>query len=125
MPRLAPKPCANPLCSALVPMTARYCDKHRRDHERARTARRREDPVERSLLDFYNSRLWRTFRLNFLADNALCEACKREGRLTPATVVDHVVPVKAGGDRLDVDNCQALCASHHAGKSARERQVRL
>jgi len=50
MPKLAPKPCSQPGCRALVPQGTRYCDEHRRRMERDRMARRRENPVERELL---------------------------------------------------------------------------
>ena len=32
---------------------------------------------------------WRTARLRFLRNNPLCAECLRQGRITPATVVDH------------------------------------
>ena len=70
----------------------------------------------------YGSR-WQRARLVFLAENALCAFCQREGRTTAATIVDHVVPHK--GDVAlfwDIDNWQALCASHHDNeKRAAER----
>jgi 5-methylcytosine-specific restriction enzyme A len=52
-------------------------------------------------------------------DGYLCQTCKREGRLTPATAVDHVKP-KAKGGTDDDDNLASICAAHHAEKSARE-----
>jgi 5-methylcytosine-specific restriction protein A len=41
--------------------------------------------------------------------------------LTPAIVVDHVVPLKMGGERFDWANLQSLCASCHNRKSLCER----
>lgn len=48
--------------------------------------------------------------------------CLEEGRTTPATVADHIVPIEAGGPQYDEDNGQGLCASHHSGaKQSYER----
>ena len=35
---------------------------------------------------------WRRARAAFLAQHPLCAACRAQGRVVPATVVDHVVP---------------------------------
>lgn len=40
--------------------------------------------------------------------------CEDEGRLTPATIVDHIIPHR--GDTAlfwDTDNWQPLCKLHH------------
>jgi 5-methylcytosine-specific restriction protein A len=42
----------------------------------------------------------------------LCRLCKDEGRVTAATVVDHIKPLALGGTDTD-DNCRSLCADHH------------
>jgi 5-methylcytosine-specific restriction protein A len=53
---------------------------------------------------------WRRARAAFLAQNPLCASCKADGRLVPATVVDHVVP-HGGDERLfwDEGNWKGLC----------------
>jgi 5-methylcytosine-specific restriction enzyme A len=40
--------------------------------------------------------------------NYLCEHCQAAGRLAPATVVNHIVPLAHGGLDLD-DNTENLC----------------
>ena len=57
---------------------------------------------------FYGSARWLALRRAWLREHPLCEC----GRL--ATVVDHVVPIKEGGDPLDRGNLRSLCASCHA-----------
>ena len=47
--------------------------------------------------------------------------CKKAGRATPANVVDHIVPIKQGGELLNINNCQSICSLHHNQKSALER----
>lgn len=47
--------------------------------------------------------------------------CDDEGRLEPATCVDHVVPHKGDMEVFwQEDNWMALCDSHHAEKTATE-----
>lgn len=53
------------------------------------------------------------------SDQHLCRLCRAQGRITPATTVDHIRPLVAGGTDTD-DNCQALCEPCHAAKTASE-----
>ena len=61
---------------------------------------------------------WRRARKAFLDRNPLCAECQREGKLTPATVVDHIVPHR-GDQRLfwDETNWQPLCKDCHDRKT--------
>lgn len=56
----------------------------------------------------------------YLRENPLCVECQKEGRITPATEVDHVQPHK-GNERLMHDrfNWQGLCKRHHSQKTGR------
>ena len=54
-------------------------------------------------------------------DKGLCQNCLRHGRVTPATEVDHIVPVAQGGTD-DLTNLEAICTSCHREKTAREAQ---
>jgi 5-methylcytosine-specific restriction protein A len=79
---------------------------------------------ERTADDFdYNGRKWRKLRASFLSKHPLCVMCESEGRATAATVVDHKVQVKLGGEGYDEDNLQSLCKKHHDSKSGRERHT--
>jgi 5-methylcytosine-specific restriction enzyme A len=64
---------------------------------------------------------WRKARARYLAEHPLCASCQAEGRLTRATVVDHVVPHR-GDARLfwDETNWQALCKPCHDAKTVRD-----
>ncbi len=67
---------------------------------------------------------WRLARESFLKAHPLCVYCAQLGRVTPATVVDHVVPHR--GDRAlfwDRDNWQGLCAPCHDSVKAREERT--
>ena len=116
MPRSAPTPCRQPGCPQVL-ATPGYCDRHRgaqhRDYGRARRGFDEE-------LGFYRSAAWRSARAALLREEPLCRACRAGGRLAPATVVDHVRPIKDGGARFDPANLQPLCAPCHNRKTARE-----
>ena len=67
----------------------------------------------------YGSR-WQKARLSFLAEHPLCAECDKQGQVTEATVVDHIVPHR--GDLTlfwDMSNWQALCARCHNAKTGR------
>ena len=68
----------------------------------------------------YESRAWRRLRLQYLSENPWCVMCKRKGRKRPATVVDHVRPVRFNGAIWDEDNFEGLCISCHNRKTAVE-----
>lgn len=58
-----------------------------------------------------------------LRNEPLCRMCKAEGRVTAATVPDHVVPLAKGGEDLD-SNIRCLCRSCHLKVTAEEFGLR-
>lgn len=109
MPKKPLKPCKHPGCHKLT--EGKYCDEHKALHvsDRVNAARRG-----------YESR-WRAARNRFLKSNPLCVKCKEEGKLTKATVVDHIKPHR--GDKnlfWDESNWQPLCKSCHDTKTMTE-----
>lgn len=64
-----------------------------------------------------NSRRWRRVReLVLVRDGAVCRMV--EGCSTPATTVDHVIPLVLGGCMWDPRNLRAACAAHNFGAGA-------
>lgn len=67
---------------------------------------------------------WRKARADFLAQHPLCRYCEQQGRIVPATVVDHITPHK--GDEVlfwdSENNWQPLCKPCHDSIKAREEQ---
>ena len=60
---------------------------------------------------WYNRTNWYRRRAHQLQVEPLCRLCAKEGRLTPATVVDHVVPHKGETTTYFAwDNCR-VCAA--------------
>jgi len=114
MPRKPMKPCKYPGCPRLT--DGSYCREHQALVNRQYDQRMRSRPAT----EFYHSSEWRRKRRSFLLEHPFCEECRRNGRLTRATLVDHIIPIKMGGSLLDEGNLQALCASCHSRKSIQE-----
>ncbi len=64
----------------------------------------------------YNTRRWRKRRARQLAEHPLCRLCMeiRGGKVTAATVADHVVPHR-GDPVLFEGALQSLCQACHSG----------
>lgn len=106
MPRKPKKPCKHPGCPQLT--NDHYCDQHAKLH-----INDREKAFERG----YNSR-WQKASKRFLAKHPVCVRCERIGKLTPATVVDHIKPHR--GDKVlfwNESNWQPLCKKCHDRKT--------
>ena len=70
---------------------------------------------------FYNTTEWKQTRLLQLNREPLCRFCSEQGRVEPATVADHVVPIADGGDRLVLNNLRSLCKPHHDQRTRRDQ----
>jgi len=60
---------------------------------------------------------WQKVRALKLEEQPLCEVCLRAGRTTPACDVDHIQPIIAGGERLEMANLQSICRRCHNRKT--------
>lgn len=67
----------------------------------------------------YNNRAWRTRRAELLMDEPLCRYCARQGRVTAATVADHIEPHRGDLDLFEGE-LQPLCAPCHSSAKQRE-----
>jgi len=87
--------------------------------------KRRSDRVynrtKRTGHEFYKTKAWKHFRAWFVRHNPVCVVCSENGRATPVDVVDHIIPIKQGGEPLSESNCQSLCNAHHNRKTASDR----
>jgi len=109
--------CRHPGCGKAIARPG-FCERHAQQHQQEQAARdqRRGSAHQRG----YTSK-WQRARAGFLALHPLCDECARHGRVSAATVVDHIKPHK--GDRAlfwDRDNWQPLCKPCHDAKTARE-----
>ncbi|NSW92832.1 MAG: HNH endonuclease [Firmicutes bacterium] len=106
------KPCNYPGCPNLT--RERYCEVHKKQEhdydERRGTAAQRGYDVK-----------WQRARKVFLTRHPLCVECQKQGRITSATVVDHIMPHKGNQELFwDETNWQPLCKWCHDRKTARE-----
>jgi 5-methylcytosine-specific restriction protein A len=111
MPSLPKRYCTAPSgCANLS--TGGLCIKHRKARDL-----RRKSSHERG----YDS-TWRRLRLMKLARQSLCEANTHCQHPTPATEVDHRIPIAHRPDlRLTMTNLQSLCHTCHSAKTMREQ----
>lgn len=63
---------------------------------------------------------WRRVRSDVLAERGLCEI-RGPKCLGIATEVDHIIPVGAGGARLDKSNLRPACKPCNSGRSSAEK----
>ena len=66
---------------------------------------------------------WIRLRTLQLKTSPLCAICLHSGKLTVASVVDHVEPRSKGGEDYDVGNLQSLCPECHNRKTRRDAGV--
>lgn len=72
----------------------------------------------------YGSTYWKKLRKQVLdRDNWLCCECARQGKITPATDVDHIIPLSQGGGN-SLNNLQSLCRKCHIRKTSQEDSKR-
>lgn len=105
MPWAAPRRCPTP---GHPPFTTKRCGRCEAEYRRERgTATARGYDKE-----------WRDLRARFLQQHPMCSVSGCQER---AIDVDHVVPLRQGGARLDVGNLQVLCHRHHSKKTRAEQ----
>lgn len=108
--------CTAPGCGVLVQRGR--CERHRAERHRDIDSRR-GTRQERGY-----GVAWQRLRVLVLQGEPLCRECGRRGELVPATEVDHIRPMAAGGAQFDVENLQPLCHACHSAKTMRESVIR-
>lgn len=114
MPSQPARPCRMPGCPALTRDRAGYCRAHADTHRRWGGVDTRRSAAARG----YDS-AWRTLRDAVLDEQPTCADCHQ-----PATLVDHIVPLRFGGTH-DRANLKAMCRRCHARKSEREKRMQV
>lgn len=112
MPRKPQRPCSFPGCPYLT--NGRYCDVHQRAENR-RYERFERDPETKSRY----GRNWKLIRDKFLKAHPTCSECEKEGWISLADEVHHIVPLSKGGSNSP-DNLVSLCHACHSRIHARQ-----
>ncbi len=106
MPRKPKRPCSHPGCSEVS--EARYCEKHKSlMNKNYNKYQRHPDSNKRY------GRSWKRIRDRYIKSHPLCEECKKQGLLTPAEEVHHILPLSKGGGN-ETSNLMSLCKSCHS-----------
>jgi len=98
--------CIEPGCPNTTP--DRRCSPHEAEAQAAWASPRKR---------FYSTKRWKTVRRNQLRAHPYCQ---QPGCMKLATQVDHITPLRDGGDPYAATNLQSLCKPHHSAKTARE-----
>lgn len=127
MANLPKNNCKNPICSNLVDSTTIYCDqcKPEKQYRCVLCGRKTKGyycdyHINKRIINTgqnYGS-IWRKIRNQQLINQPYCEICKRDGILSRANEVDHIVPTSAGGPYYNFNNLQSLCKKHHYEKTS-------
>jgi len=99
MPWKPPHHCREINCPNLVPTGVGHCAVHRRVKQQARK--------KRETWRDYDSQEWKQARSEVLRREPNCRVCGE-----PATVVDHIRPLRQGGTH-DLANLRPLCKGCH------------
>lgn len=113
MPHRPPTPCAHPGCPHVS--RERYCPQHAAAYQQAERQRLAARP---SAAQRGYGRAWQRARGEWLAAHPECVACG-----SAASLVDHRVPLSAGGPDHP-SNFQSMCQPCHASKTKRESDAR-
>jgi 5-methylcytosine-specific restriction protein A len=117
MPWAPRRPCGAPRCAGFADPGRSYCTAHQRESWRQQNAQR-----PRELRAFYDSPEWRSLRAAHLELHPACEDCEASGRATPATQVDHVLPLRSRPElALEPSNLRSLCKACHSSKTLIDR----
>lgn len=114
MPYKPRKPCRHPGCPELTNEV--FCEKHKKESNRIYNQYKR-DELSRI---FYRTPRWIETRKRKLQITPFCEECRKGGTITIGKIVDHIIPIKQGGEPYDLNNLQTLCWSCHSRKSIQE-----
>lgn len=109
MPMKPRRACAVSLCGRDALAAGSYCQAHARTAFQAdNTTRLRGRALQRKRRELFDR-------------TPLCALCQAAGRVTVATIRDHVVPIGEGGSDDD-SNTQALCLACSDIKTAAESE---
>ena len=93
MPYKPKRPCAYPGCGRLAE-SGQYCAEHQKEMNKHYN-RYERDPASNKRY----GRAWKRIRDRYIKSHPLCEECEKQGKLTPAEEVHHILPLSRGGTR--------------------------
>lgn len=85
----------------------------------------RRSEAAKAYRKWYNLPMWRARRAAQLSAEPICTRCQKEGRLTPATVANHVIPHRGNWDIFIGGRLESLCKPHHDSDVQAEESAAL
>lgn len=113
MPQRPQRPCRHKGCRNLHRNANGYCDQHRADANRARRGSAGKFSA------WYTTAKWRSLRAKQLRMQPLCEFCLKDGKVTAATICDHVEPHRGDESKFWSGPFQSLCQTCHSSTKQR------
>lgn len=105
----ASRPCKHPGCRQISAYKG-YCEQHKADGVPwAQSADKR----------LFRGRKLQKERKILFDDQPLCVMCEAEGRVSVATIRDHIIPLAEGGRDVR-ENTQGVCSACHEAKTKDE-----
>lgn len=116
-------------CSLHIAERENYLKKRKQWGERNKQRQRRYNSVLRYSNDrstrerFYHSKAWKSLRKQALErDNYQCQYCKLQAIVSPAKIVDHIVPTQFDESKMnDLHNLASCCQKCHDKKTRWEQ----
>jgi|SRR5699024_698993 len=108
--------CAQAMCRNRVDLPQTYCAEHNGHSDKQYNKHVRTNSFNKKYDDFYHSTQWTKTRKTKLMQQPLCEVCSREGRMTKADMIHHIIELRSPNGwekRLDLDNLEAICYECH------------
>ena len=107
MPYKPKRPCAYPGCGRLVERE-QYCAEHQKVVDKQYNQYQRDPKSNKRY-----GRSWKRIRDRYIKAHPLCEECQKQGTLTSAEEVHHILPLSKGGGN-ERSNLMALCKPCHS-----------
>jgi 5-methylcytosine-specific restriction protein A len=77
----------------------------------------------RKRVEFYHTSRWTRYAKAYKAENPICRRCESKGIITPAEVVDHIIPLEICDDPWNAENHQPLCKKCNNAKAAEDKKM--
>jgi 5-methylcytosine-specific restriction endonuclease McrA len=107
------------ICGVKIPYNQRYCEECAKKYSYSQNKIYNSTIRNKELNKFYQSSQWKKIREQILAKEPFCRMCGYS-----AQVVDHIIEIEDGGDKLALDNLQPLCYACHNKKTSQKKEKR-
>lgn len=99
-------------CGKKIPLNKYMCDECKKLSSKFHNKQYDKFSRDKVSAKFYASSEWKKARAKIKREEPFCRVCGKK-----ADVVDHIIPIKAGGKKLSRENLQSLCHKCHNEKT--------